>query len=76
MDQQKKHGGAPKEEIFITDVAYCEQAAILLKQAKLPQMKNSCKRKEDGTLPVRVSLSLLVHMQCMEHIILDWDPVQ
>ncbi|XP_055774048.1 rho GTPase-activating protein 40-like isoform X2 [Salvelinus fontinalis] len=51
LDQQKKHGGAPKEEIFITDVAYCEQAAILLKQAKLTQMKNSCKRKEDGTLP-------------------------
>ncbi|XP_052382434.1 rho GTPase-activating protein 40-like isoform X2 [Oncorhynchus keta] len=51
LDQQKKHGGAPKEEIFITDVAYCEQAAILLKQAKLPQIKNSCKRKEDGTLP-------------------------
>ncbi|XP_036806720.1 rho GTPase-activating protein 40 isoform X1 [Oncorhynchus mykiss] len=51
LDQQKKHGGAPKEEIFITDVAYCEQAAILLKQAKLPQIKNSCRRKEDGTLP-------------------------
>ncbi|KAM9534421.1 rho GTPase-activating protein 40-like isoform 1-T1 [Salvelinus alpinus] len=51
LDQQKKHGGAPKEEIFITDVAYCEQAAILLKQAKLTQMKNSCKRKENGTLP-------------------------
>ncbi|XP_029630231.1 rho GTPase-activating protein 40 isoform X1 [Salmo trutta] len=51
LDQQKKHGGAPKEEIFITDVAYCEQAAILIKQAKLPQIKNSCKRKEDGTLP-------------------------
>ncbi|XP_041745015.1 rho GTPase-activating protein 40 [Coregonus clupeaformis] len=52
LDLQKQHGGAPKEEIFITDVAYCEQAAILLKQAKLPQIKkNSCKRKEDGTLP-------------------------
>ncbi|XP_045547864.1 rho GTPase-activating protein 40 isoform X3 [Salmo salar] len=51
LHQQKKHGGAPKEEIFITDVAYCEQAAILIKQAKLPQIKNSCKRKEDGTLP-------------------------
>eukprot|EP00063_Salmo_salar_P014606 XP_013989441.1 PREDICTED: rho GTPase-activating protein 40-like [Salmo salar] len=51
LHQQKKHGGAPKEEIFITDMAYCEQAAILIKQAKLPQIKNSCKRKEDGTLP-------------------------
>ncbi|XP_053724755.1 rho GTPase-activating protein 40 isoform X1 [Synchiropus splendidus] len=42
--------GAPKEEFFITDVAYCEQAVILLKQAKLPQ-NNSQRRKEDGTLP-------------------------
>lgn len=43
--------GAPKEEFFITDVAYCEQAVIFLKQAKLPQ-NNSQRRKEDGTLPV------------------------
>ncbi|XP_028262774.1 rho GTPase-activating protein 40 isoform X2 [Parambassis ranga] len=42
--------GAPKEEFFITDVAYCEQAVILLKQAKLPQNNALC-RKEDGTLP-------------------------
>ncbi|KAJ8400802.1 hypothetical protein AAFF_G00391560 [Aldrovandia affinis] len=43
-------GGPLKEEIFITDVAYCEQAAILLKQAKLPQ--NSIRhKKDDGTLP-------------------------
>ncbi|XP_029990513.1 rho GTPase-activating protein 40 [Sphaeramia orbicularis] len=42
--------GAPKEEIFITDVAYCEQAVIFLKQAKLPQSYNQ-RRKEDGTLP-------------------------
>ncbi|XP_035518709.1 rho GTPase-activating protein 40 isoform X1 [Morone saxatilis] len=42
--------GAPKEEFFITDVAYCEQAVIFLKQAKLPQ-NNSQRRKEDGTLP-------------------------
>ncbi|XP_069003310.1 rho GTPase-activating protein 40 isoform X2 [Embiotoca jacksoni] len=42
--------GAPKE-FFITDVAYCEQAVILIKQAKLPQ-NNSQRRKEDGTLPV------------------------
>uniref|UniRef100_A0A672GVT6 Rho-GAP domain-containing protein n=1 Tax=Salarias fasciatus TaxID=181472 RepID=A0A672GVT6_SALFA len=42
--------GAPKEEFFITDVAYCEQAVILLKQAKLPQ-NNTQRRKEDGTLP-------------------------
>ncbi|XP_069547108.1 rho GTPase-activating protein 40 isoform X7 [Brachyistius frenatus] len=41
--------GAPKE-FFITDVAYCEQAVILIKQAKLPQ-NNSQRRKEDGTLP-------------------------
>lgn len=43
--------GATKDEIFITDVAYCEQAVIFLKQAKLPQ-NNSQRRKEDGTLPV------------------------
>ncbi|XP_036387917.1 rho GTPase-activating protein 40 isoform X1 [Megalops cyprinoides] len=43
-------GGALKEEIFITDVAYCEQAAILLKQAKLPQ-NSSRRRRDDGTLP-------------------------
>ncbi|XP_072237908.1 rho GTPase-activating protein 40 isoform X2 [Leuresthes tenuis] len=42
--------GAPKEEFLITDVAYCEQAVIFLKQAKLPQ-NNSQRRKEDGTLP-------------------------
>ncbi|XP_045884354.1 rho GTPase-activating protein 40 isoform X1 [Micropterus dolomieu] len=42
--------GAPKEEIFITDVAYCEQAVIFLKQATLLQ-NNSQRRKEDGTLP-------------------------
>lgn len=43
--------GAAKEEFFITDVSYCEQAVIFLKQAKLPQ-NNSQRRKEDGTLPV------------------------
>ncbi|XP_063767826.1 rho GTPase-activating protein 40 isoform X3 [Eleginops maclovinus] len=42
--------GAPKEEFFITDVAFCEQAVIFLKQAKLPQ-NNSQRRKEDCTLP-------------------------
>ncbi|KAM7006516.1 rho GTPase-activating protein 40 isoform 2-T2 [Tautogolabrus adspersus] len=42
--------GAPKEEFFITDVAFCEQAVIFLKQAKLPQNK-ILRRKEDGTLP-------------------------
>lgn len=52
--------GAPKEEFFITDVAYCEQAVIFLKQAKLPQ-NNSQRRKEDGTLPVSTkTLSPLV----------------
>ncbi|KAG9340650.1 hypothetical protein JZ751_021206 [Albula glossodonta] len=43
-------GGPQKEEIFITDVAYCEQAAILLKQSKLPQ-NSSIRKKDDGTLP-------------------------
>ncbi|XP_028855368.1 rho GTPase-activating protein 40 isoform X2 [Denticeps clupeoides] len=43
-------GAVQKEEIFITDVAYCEQAAILLKQAKLPQSSTQ-RRKDDGTLP-------------------------
>ncbi|XP_048879846.1 rho GTPase-activating protein 40 [Brienomyrus brachyistius] len=42
--------GTQREEIFITDIAYCEQAAILLKQAKLPQNSTS-RRKDDGTLP-------------------------
>lgn len=42
---------APKEEFLFTDVAYCEQAVIFLKQAKLPQ-NSSQSRKEDGTLPV------------------------
>ncbi|KAK2861877.1 hypothetical protein Q5P01_001410 [Channa striata] len=42
--------GTPKEEIFFTDVAYCEQAVIFLKQSKLPQ-NNSQRKKEDGTLP-------------------------
>ncbi|KAM9409122.1 rho GTPase-activating protein 40 [Pholidichthys leucotaenia] len=42
--------GAPKEEFFITEVAYCEQAVIFLKQAALPQ-NNYQRRKEDGTLP-------------------------
>uniref|UniRef100_A0A3P8WUD2 Rho-GAP domain-containing protein n=2 Tax=Cynoglossus semilaevis TaxID=244447 RepID=A0A3P8WUD2_CYNSE len=41
---------APKEEFLFTDVAYCEQAVIFLKQAKLPQ-NSSQSRKEDGTLP-------------------------
>ncbi|XP_029525974.1 rho GTPase-activating protein 40-like [Oncorhynchus nerka] len=49
---EQQHGGDPKEDVFITDVAYCEQAAILLKQAMLPQIQNNGrKRKEDGTLP-------------------------
>ncbi|XP_057702666.1 rho GTPase-activating protein 40 isoform X2 [Corythoichthys intestinalis] len=41
---------APEDEIFMTDVAYCEQAVILLKQAKLTQ-NNIQRRREDGTLP-------------------------
>ncbi|XP_017264435.1 rho GTPase-activating protein 40 isoform X2 [Kryptolebias marmoratus] len=44
------HRGAPKEEFLITDIAYCEQAVIFIKQAKFPQ-NNSQHRKEDGTLP-------------------------
>ncbi|XP_003973503.2 rho GTPase-activating protein 40 isoform X1 [Takifugu rubripes] len=40
----------PKEEYLITDVAYCEQAVIFLKQAKLEQDAGQ-RRKEDGTLP-------------------------
>lgn len=50
--------GAPKDEIFITDVAYCEQAVILLKQAKLPQFTLQ-RRKEDGTLPVSTQHKLI-----------------
>ncbi|XP_029103844.1 rho GTPase-activating protein 40 isoform X2 [Scleropages formosus] len=46
--------GTPREEIFNTDVAYCEQAAILLKQARLPQ-NGSCRRRDDGTLPKVIS---------------------
>ncbi|CAF96496.1 unnamed protein product [Tetraodon nigroviridis] len=42
----------PKEEYLITDVAYCEQAVIFLKQAKLERDAGQ-RRKEDGTLPVR-----------------------
>ncbi|XP_063070975.1 rho GTPase-activating protein 40 isoform X2 [Engraulis encrasicolus] len=42
---------ASREEIFITDVAYCEQAAILLKQAKMPAHSASQRRKDDATLP-------------------------
>lgn len=51
--------GAPKEEFFITDVAYCEQAVIFLKQAKLAQ-NNSQRRKEDSTLPVSIA-TLFTH---------------
>nr|XP_017212261.1 rho GTPase-activating protein 40-like [Danio rerio] len=43
--------GLQMEEIFITDVAYCEQAAIILKQAKLPQKNSSSSRRDDGSLP-------------------------
>ncbi|XP_061544266.1 rho GTPase-activating protein 40 isoform X2 [Phycodurus eques] len=41
---------APTEEFFFTDVAYCEQAVIFLKQAKLPQ-NNVQRRRQDSTLP-------------------------
>ncbi|XP_030634971.1 rho GTPase-activating protein 40 [Chanos chanos] len=40
-------GGPQREEIFITDIAYCEQVAIWI---KLPG-KRSQQRKEDSTLP-------------------------
>ncbi|KAL2091429.1 hypothetical protein ACEWY4_013692 [Coilia grayii] len=43
-------GGQAREEIFITDVAYCEQAAVLLKQPKMPQTASQ-RRKDDATLP-------------------------
>lgn len=55
--------GATKDEIFITDVAYCEQAVIFLKQAKLPQ-NNGQRRKEDGTLPVSIYTVLLFYKTC------------
>lgn len=42
---------APKEEFLITDIAYCEQAVIFIKQANFP-LNNIPYRKEDGTLPV------------------------
>nr|XP_020467151.1 rho GTPase-activating protein 40 isoform X2 [Monopterus albus] len=48
---------APKEEFFITDVAYCEQAVLFLKQTKLSQ-NNSQRRKEDATLP------RVIHTKC------------
>lgn len=52
-----------KDEIFITDVAYCEQAAILLKQAKLPLQRNSIQwKRDDGILPVTHSLSLSLYI--------------
>ncbi|XP_027859155.1 rho GTPase-activating protein 40 isoform X3 [Xiphophorus couchianus] len=41
---------APKEEFLITDIAYCEQAVIFIKQANFP-LNNIPYRKEDGTLP-------------------------
>ncbi|XP_043977906.1 rho GTPase-activating protein 40 isoform X1 [Gambusia affinis] len=41
---------APKEEFLITDIAYCEQAVIFIKQANFP-LNNIPHRKEDGTLP-------------------------
>nr|XP_015220526.1 PREDICTED: rho GTPase-activating protein 40-like [Lepisosteus oculatus] len=44
---------AARDEIFITDVAYCEQAVIMLKQAKLPWNSN-LQKKDDGTLPQKV----------------------
>ncbi|XP_051569027.1 rho GTPase-activating protein 40-like isoform X2 [Myxocyprinus asiaticus] len=48
---QDSIGALQKDEIFITDVAYCEQAAILLKLAKLPQNNSSQYRRDDGILP-------------------------
>ncbi|XP_051996200.1 rho GTPase-activating protein 40-like isoform X2 [Xyrauchen texanus] len=48
---QDSTGALQKDEIFITDVAYCEQAAILLKLAKLPQNNSSQHRRDDGILP-------------------------
>lgn len=48
---------APKEEYLITDVAYCEQAVIFLKQAKL-ERDGGQRRKEEGTLPVSSEASV------------------
>ncbi|XP_069035478.1 rho GTPase-activating protein 40 isoform X1 [Lepisosteus oculatus] len=50
MESQRR---AARDEIFITDVAYCEQAVIMLKQAKLPWNSN-LQKKDDGTLPQKV----------------------
>ncbi|XP_041837464.1 rho GTPase-activating protein 40 isoform X2 [Melanotaenia boesemani] len=61
--------GAPKDEFFITDVAYCEQAVIFLKQAKLPQ-NNYQRRKEDGTLPRMICPKCrlgVTHIQDLSH---------
>uniref|UniRef100_A0A3Q2TFF6 Rho GTPase activating protein 40 n=1 Tax=Fundulus heteroclitus TaxID=8078 RepID=A0A3Q2TFF6_FUNHE len=46
----ERQRGAPKEEFLITDIAYCEQAVIFMKQAKF-SLNNVPHRKEDGTLP-------------------------
>uniref|UniRef100_A0A8C2EHM6 Rho-GAP domain-containing protein n=1 Tax=Cyprinus carpio TaxID=7962 RepID=A0A8C2EHM6_CYPCA len=48
--------------IFITDVAYCEQAAILLKQAKLPQNNISQCRRDDGALPCRLGVTRVLDL--------------
>ncbi|XP_039591706.1 rho GTPase-activating protein 40 [Polypterus senegalus] len=44
-----------KEEIFITDVPYCEQAALLVKQGKTADQDNQRKKNEAMTLPKLVS---------------------
>lgn len=64
--------GTPKDEYFITDVAYCEQAVILIKQAKLPQ-NNSQRRKEDGTLPVSTQTVFTSHTHFLGQLQLSED---
>ncbi|XP_051931975.1 rho GTPase-activating protein 40 [Hippocampus zosterae] len=46
----KSPHSAPREEIFFTDVAYCEQAVIFLKLARLSP-SNIQRRREESTLP-------------------------
>ncbi|KAM3877605.1 rho GTPase-activating protein 40 [Diretmus argenteus] len=64
-EQQRR--GAPKEEVFITDVAYCEQAATFLKQSKLPQ-NNGHRRREDGTLPRVICPKCRLGVTCIQDL--------
>ncbi|MBN3298110.1 RHG40 protein, partial [Amia calva] len=48
-------GSVAREEVFSTDIAYCEQAAILLKQAKQPRPGPLRRRRDEGALTKVVS---------------------